>query len=107
LNQKNYDKDICERVFVYSLDKPSRNILHRKYFGVEQVNKCNGRSIDTNSTLNSLLYYDGIEELYNRMRQSISVSLEEVVYILSLSMQTGYMDKYSDKIRFEYKDSRK
>lgn len=80
---------IRERVFVHSLKRDHVSQLHEKYFGATKLSKCHSKSLDTEKTLTSLIYYDGIEALYNCIKNTIHISVEELVFCLFISFQTG------------------
>lgn len=99
----NANEDLYEKLFINSFDDSIIDKLHFKYYQIPQVGKCHIKKIDAYAMINSMLYIDGMEELYNMLNESITLSSDEFVFCYSVAMQSGVMNDCIKKAKERYK----
>ena len=49
--------------------------------------------------MDTILYYEGLKDLYNRLSDSIQVALEEIVFCFVISVQSGYFESFISDVK--------
>ena len=79
----NADEDLYEKLFINNFDGDIIDKLHFKYYQIPLIGKCHIKKIDAYAMINSMIYIDGMEELYNLLSGSIMLSPEEFIKSLT------------------------
>ena len=99
----NADEDLYEKLFINNFDGDIIDKLHFKYYQIPLIGKCHIKKIDAYAMINSMIYIDGMEELYNLLSGSIMLSPEEFIFCYSVAIQSGSINDCIKKVKERYK----
>lgn len=99
----NSNEDLYEKLFIASFNDDIIDKLHFKYYQISQMGKCHIKKIDAYAMINSMIYIDGMQELFDLINESITMSCDEFVFCYSVAMQSGTFNDYIKKAKERYK----
>lgn len=99
----NANEDLYDKLFIGSLDDVVIDKIHFKYYQISKNSKMHIKKNDAYAMINSMLYIDAMEELFQLMNNSISISHDEFVFCYTVAMQSGILNDYIKKTKERYK----
>lgn len=87
-----------ERLFVQAYKQDKLDKLYKKYFNIDPINKLHMRKQDTESFLNSELFLDNMEELYDKLSDGVSIEPEEFVFCYSILVTSALSEPFLKKV---------
>jgi hypothetical protein len=98
----NANEDLYEKLFIGYFDTHIVDLIHFKYYQIPKISKLHIKKNDSYSMINSIIYMDGMQDLYDLISESIDISYDEFVFCYSISLQSGSMSDYIKKVKERY-----
>lgn len=104
MNNHMLKNDIDEKIFCSAFSDELLDKMYEKHFKASKLSRCHSLSYDTDNFLKSMLYTDGMEELYKSLSNSIAITQEELLLTFIIGGQSGVFKENIKAILNKYKD---